>query len=405
LKAELFKHIDLAPIVSVFFLVGMGLLSIYSATQGAEGDLIKLPTKQLIVVIISAVIMAISVWVPPRLYYVLSYFVYGLALLLLIAVLVFNPGSEPARWLKFGSHNFQPSELAKLGMILALARFLTDAKKGISKVITTVKAVGIIVLPFVLVIVEPDLGTAGALGFSAIPILVVGLIADLHLLLMAMPFLTIISSYSVFILLPLMGLFLLALLRLKVKPFAIAVILCINLVIGFSSPKFWDSLHPYQRQRILTFVNPESEPRGAGYQIIQSKIAIGSGGLLGKGYLQGTQAHLKFLPAGHTDFIFAVFCEEFGFLGATAVLIAFFILVYRGFLIGFKCRNSFHKLFIVGAASHFAFHALINIGMTLGLLPVTGIPLPFMSYGGSALIINMITVGMMVGMGMRWREY
>jgi rod shape determining protein RodA len=179
----------------------------------------------------------------------------------------------------------------------------------------------------------------------------------------------------------------------------------LNLAAGVAAPILWNRLHDYQQMRILTFLDPTRDPHGAGYQIIQSKVAIGSGGLIGKGFLAGSQTHLKFLPAQHTDFVYAVLGEEFGFLGTTLVLLLFALLVTRGFWFAQRTRSRFGELVAAGVSTVILFHILVNIGMTLGVFPVTGLPLPFLSYGGSFLATMWINVAIVLVVAERWQEY
>jgi rod shape determining protein RodA len=166
--------------------------------------------------------------------------------------------------------------------------------------------------------------------------------------------------------------------------------------VGIITPYLWSQLRPYQQQRILTFINPEQDPKGAGYQIIQSQVAIGSGGVWGKGYLNGTQTHLRFLPAQHTDFIFSVIGEEFGFIGVMLILLLFMLLIIRLIAIASAIRQSFASMTVIGVATIVLFHVIINIGMTIGMAPVTGLPLPFLSYGGSSLMANLVMMGIIL---------
>lgn len=405
MKSELLKSIDVTQIIAVLLLVSIGLVSIYSATYVSEGESSQFYKKQFIVALVSLMVFICAAAIPPRAYFVLSYLIFALAMFTLIAVLLINRGSVSARWIKIGSLNFQPSEGAKLAMILALGRFLTDKNKAAGKFTVFLRSLIFVLLPVLLVMIEPDLGTASVFCLIAMPMLIFGGVSLLHLLMVAMPVVILAASFSIFVLIPVLLVFFIILLKLKLKTIIISLIIIGSMAIGFSGPVFWNKLHPYQQRRIKSFLNPEADPHGAGYQIIQSKIAVGSGGFRGKGYLKGTQGYLKFLPEKHTDFIFSVFCEEFGFMGASLVLLAFFLLVYRGMKNAFRCRNLFYTLILIGCSWHFVFHTIINIGMTVGLLPVTGLPLPFISYGGSALIINMAMAGIMVGTGMRWREY
>jgi rod shape determining protein RodA len=178
-----------------------------------------------------------------------------------------------------------------------------------------------------------------------------------------------------------------------------------NLSIGMVTPLIWNNLRAYQKMRIITFLDPGQDPRGAGYQIIQSKIAVGAGGLFGQGFLQGTQTKLNFLPERHTDFIFSVLAEQFGFIGCLIVLILFTMLFYRGFAVALKARNQFYSFAACGLTTILAFQVLINIGMSLGLMPVTGLPLPFLSYGGSSLIFFWAAIGFLLAFNRDWQEY
>ena len=392
-------------IVAVVFLICAGLAAIYSATFEAGKEASGLYKKQLIVALFSITIYVAAAAVSPKVYFALSYVIFTAAMILLILPLLMKGGSETARWIKLGVLTFQPSEIAKLAMIIVLARFLNDRQKEAQQFFTLVKAAVIVIIPVILVIMEPDLGTSFVFIMIAIPMLIYGGISLMHILLVGIPIVVLIASLSIYVLIPVMLILIAGMLWLKLKPILIVIMIIGCSALGFAGPKVWDSLHPYQQRRIKTFLNPEADPQGAGYQNIQSKIAVGSGGLWGKGYLKGTQGQLKFLPAGHTDFIFSIFSEEFGFAGASLIVLGLFTLVYRGFKNAFRCRYRFYALVLVGCASHFMFHSVINIGMTMGLLPVTGLPLPFMSYGGSSLTLNMAVAGVMLGISARRREY
>ena len=179
----------------------------------------------------------------------------------------------------------------------------------------------------------------------------------------------------------------------------------INALMGLVTPALWNQLKDYQKQRILVFLNPEADPLNAGYQIIQSKVAIGSGGLMGKGFLQGSQTQLRFLPEQHTDFIFAVIGEEFGFVGVLMGLALFTILLIRIIQMASTFRSRFHSIVAIGVATNIAFHMFVNVGMTIGLFPVTGLPLPFISYGGSALLTNLLMIGLLLNFYRHRYEY
>jgi rod shape determining protein RodA len=184
-----------------------------------------------------------------------------------------------------------------------------------------------------------------------------------------------------------------------------AAIFLLNFVVGIITPILWRGLHEYQQKRILVFLDPGRDPLGAGYQVIQSKVAIGSGGFWGKGFLHGTQTKLAFLPAQHTDFIFSSFGEQFGFVGSLAVLALLLAVILRGIKAAQMARNKFAGLVAMGATAVILFHVVVNIGVSLGIMPVTGLPLPFLSYGGSSLVTNMILVGLLLNIRYRWQEY
>jgi rod shape determining protein RodA len=264
---------------------------------------------------------------------------------------------------------------------------------------------GIALLPALLILRQPDLGTS--LVFFAILIFMLfwSGVPILYLFLIVSPFISLICAFHwvAWALFFLLVVFLLYRLRLNFL-LSVGFLLC-NLTFGMITPLVWNRLHDYQKDRIIIFLDPGRDPQGAGYQIIQSKVAIGSGGILGKGYLQGTQTKLAFLPHQHTDFVFSVLAEEFGLLGALVLLGLFSFLIIKGTIIARKTRNAFSSNVALGITSIFAFQMLVNIGMTVGFLPVTGLTLPFVSYGGSSLLLSWILVGVLLAIHYRWYEY
>jgi rod shape determining protein RodA len=201
------------------------------------------------------------------------------------------------------------------------------------------------------------------------------------------------------------GLFVALLAFARPKLSLLLVMLALNGVVAFELPHLWNRLHDYQKRRIETFVNPDNDPYGAGYQIIQSKIAIGSGGVMGKGYLKGSQKALAFLPMRHTDFIYSVVGEELGFLGALTVVLLYAVVVVRGFRLAAVARDGFAGLMVIGVVTALFFTILVNMLMTVGWAPVTGVPLPFLSYGGTALVVNCLQIGLLQNVALRRREY
>ncbi len=284
---------------------------------------------------------------------------YGFNLIMLAAVMFVGTSALGAqRWIQLGPITIQPSEFSKLIMIICLAAMLTDKIDRLDTY-KSLLPIGLFVgIPFLLVLKQPDLGTS--LVFLAIAL----------------------------------GMLFICNIRLKLlrNIFAIGVVL---------APIGWLFLKDYQKSRILVFLDPNIDPFGAGYHIIQSKIAIGSGQLFGKGLFQGTQSQLNFLPENHTDFIFSVIGEELGFLGSVFILFLYFVLIYRALMTARECKDRFGMLVAVGIISMWSFQILVNVGMTCGIMPVTGIPLPFMSYGVSALTTNMMSLGLLLSIYMR----
>jgi rod shape determining protein RodA len=341
-----------------------------------------------------------------RVYESLAYILYGASLALLAAVLLFGTSAMGARrWLDFGAIKFQPSEIAKIATVFVLARRFDEPKLDLRRFRYWFPPLFFMLVPFVLVAREPDLGTSlsfpvilvamyfwagmpwGQLLLGLSPVLNVGL------------FLFTGTQWAF----PAVFAGLLAAIRPKLSVLLIA--LAVNGAVAYAVPHLWDHLHDYQKRRIQTFLNPGQDPYGAGYQIIQSKIAIGSGGLIGKGYLRGTQKALSFLPMRHTDFIFSVVGEELGFLGALTVVILYAVVVLRGYRLALLARNGFASLMVVGLVSAFFYHVMVNILMTIGWAPVTGLPLPLLSYGGTALLVNCMQLGLLQNVALRRQEY
>lgn len=272
--------------------------------------------------------------------------------LLLAVVFAGDMGKGARRWLDFGFIRFQPSEIMKLAMPLTLAWYLS-LRTGPPRFTELTVVSVLMVVPVLLIMRQPDLGTA--LLVAAAGLLVVFLAG---------------LGWRWF--------------------------LGIGLLVGAAIPLLWTQMHDYQRQRVLTLLNPESDPLGAGYHIIQSKIAIGSGGLYGKGWLNGTQSQLQFLPERSTDFVFAVYAEEFGFVGVAALLVLYFLIVARGLWIATLAQDRFSRLIAGSISLTFAVYVVVNIGMVSGLLPVVGIPLPLVSYGGTSLVTLMVGFGILM---------
>jgi len=333
----------------------------------------------------------------------ISYILYGIsiiALVLTLAVGVSRMGAE--RWLAIGPFRFQTSEMGKIGLILALARYLSFHKVSVSRFRDFAVTVGLVLVPIALIHRQPDLGTALVYGSIFLPMVYWAGLANLHLLAIITPVINAVCAFAGWIPWLVFLLILVGVLFLMRPPLRWTVVIAvINLVVGIVTPAIWDRLEPFQQRRIETFFSPEKDPLGAGYQIIQSQVAIGSGGLWGKGFLEGSQTRLAYLPETHTDFIFAVLGEEFGFLGAIVIVALYVLLIWRIFRMALVANNNFASFVCIGVGSMFAFHGIINIGMTIGLAPVTGLPLLLVSYGGSSLLTNGLAIGMVLGFGVR----
>ena len=397
------------PLLLVTVLLALiGIAFVYSATSMiSTQEEHNLYLKQLIWLVIALGGFTITAAVPYRIYMGKSaWLLYGLGLVLLVLTLfIGHVGLGAQRWLGWGPLKFQPSELAKVATVILLANFLSERKLDLTQLSSLFRPLLAAGIPFLLVLKQPDLGTSVTFLTVLFTMLYWAGLPLLYLFLIVSPVINVAASFF----LPAWILFAAALSavlyrsRLRLAP--ILLVVAINLVVGIVTPQIWNHLKPYQRQRIATFLDPAADAYGAGYQIIQSKIAIGSGQALGKGFLHGSQKALAFLPEQHTDFIFSVVGEETGFFGAAIVTLLYFVLIYRGVRIAQRARNRFGSLLAIGLTSIFLYHVLVNICMTVGLAPVTGLPLPLLSYGGTSLLTSFLQIGLIQNIAMRWREY
>lgn len=395
-----FKLLTVALVLSL-----IGVLLIYSSKHASvnEKDLFL---KQMLWLFLSLVAAGIIFTIPLRFHEIFSYLYYLLALFLLIAVFLIGTTRLGAtRWFELGGISFQPSEWAKIATVFALSRYLSYTKRSFYSIlwIGTVLVIGFV--PLFLVLRQPDLGTSLVFLAIVLSMLYWAKAPLLFIFLIFSPLISLIAGFhwltwAIFFLLLLYILYTLR----PVLLFSIGV-LVFNLAFGILTPLLWNRLHDYQKLRVLVFLDPNRDPLGAGYQIIQSKVAIGSGGIFGKGFLQGSQTKLAFLPMQHTDFVFSVVGEEFGLIGALVFLALFFYLIFKGISIASKARNSFNSFVAFGLTSIFAFQGIVNLGMAMGLLPVTGIPFPLVSYGGSSLLMTWLSMGLLLAIDYKWTEY
>lgn len=399
------RDFDLQLLAAVLILVCIGILSVYSATQTDQPGLEGIWQKQLLSLAIGLVALTLAVIVPYRYLEAFSWPIYGISLVLLVAVLFGPKHMNTHRWIRLGGQMFQPSEIAKLATIFALAKLTCKKDMSSTGFLGILLPVAIVVVPLSLVLIEPDLGTSLSFGALFIAMIFWQGYPIKNILYLLSPILSMLAVFSMPSWIGFMILLLVSFWFFRMKFKYASWIFVLNTVIGSITPILWQGLKDYQKMRIMIFLNPGVDPRGAGWHVLQSKIAVGSGGFWGKGFLEGTQKKLSFLPEQHTDFIFAAFSEEFGFIGCLTLLGLFFWLVYRGLVIARQARNRFAGLAAVGILSILCYHVILNIGMALGILPVTGIPLPFLSYGGSALIINLMMVGLLLNIGLRRYEY
>ena len=386
-------------------LIFMGLLTVYSATS-IPGAHQGLWIKQLVWCVFAFGAAWVIVAIHYRLYDSLAWPLYAVSLVLLVAVLAIGSSKLGAkRWIELGPVQFQPSELAKLATTFVLARYFDNARLDLTKLRWWLPPLLIALVPFALVAKEPDLGTG--LSFPAM-LIVMYFWAGMplgRLLLGLSPVLNVALFFVTGSVWWFVGLFVALLAATRPKLQLLLIIVALNGAVAFELPHLWNHLHNYQKRRIETFINPDNDPYGAGYQIIQSKIAIGSGGVVGKGYLKGSQKALSFLPMRHTDFIYSVVGEELGFLGALTVVLLYVVVILRGYRLAAVARDGFAGLVAVGVVTALFFTIIVNMLMTVGWAPVTGVPLPFLSYGGTALVVNCIQIGLLQNVALRRREY
>ncbi|MCC6349931.1 MAG: rod shape-determining protein RodA [Candidatus Eisenbacteria bacterium] len=397
-------ELDWPLLLAALGLVLMGLLTVYSATSipGAHQGLWM---KQLVWFGLATAIAMVVAGIHFRIYDSLAWPLYSISLVLLVAVLLVGSSKMGARrWLDFGPVQFQPSELAKLATTFVLARFFDHSKIDLRRMRWWLPPLFITLVPFALVAKEPDLGTAMSFPAMLVAMYFWAGMSPGRLLLGLSPVFNVALFFLTGSVAWFAGLFATLLVFVRPRLAVLLLFVAINGVVAYETPHLWGRLHDYQKRRIETFVNPENDPYGAGYQIIQSKIAIGSGGLLGKGYLKGSQKALAFLPMRHTDFIYSVVGEEFGLLGALTAVLLYAVVIIRGYRLAVVARDGFASLLAVGIVTALFFHVMVNILMTVGWAPVTGVPLPFLSYGGTALIVNCVQIGLLQNVALRRRE-
>ncbi len=344
-------HIDLPLLSGLLVLMGFGLIVLYSASGQSQVEL----ERQLVRLALAFSAMLFLAWIPPRVYEKWTPFIFASGIILLLAVVIFGEmGKGAQRWLNFGFFRFQPSEILKLAVPMMVAWYFRNRRLP-----PTFKELGVsaalIGLPTFLILIQPDLGTSILIASS--------------------------------------GAFVIFLAGIKWR-----ILLSFISVVVVYAPIHWNYvMEAYQKKRVLIFLDPEQDPLGSGYHIIQSQIAIGSGGINGKGWLQGTQSQLEFLPERNTDFIFAVLGEEFGFYGVLLLISIYLWIIGRGFYISMKAQETYTRLLAGAITLTFFVYVFVNIGMVTGILPVVGLPLPLVSYGGTSMVTLMASFGILMG--------
>jgi rod shape determining protein RodA len=353
--ADKFRGVQWGLVIVIAAISGIGFAMLYSA---ANGSLQPWASRQMIRFAIAFVPMVLVAIIDIRHWFRAAYWVYAVALLLVIAVdLRGFVGMGAQRWIDLGFIQLQPSEIMTIGLVLALARYFHGVpSENVGRLSRLIPPVFLIIIPAALVLKQPDLGTALLLLASGAILCFLG--------------------------------------GVRLRMFVLAAVGA-----GVAAPIAWRMLRDYQKTRLYTFLDPEQDPLGAGYHITQSKIALGSGGMFGKGFLLGTQTHLSFLPEKQTDFIFTIIAEEFGLVGGLVLLALFVVVIGYAFAIAMRSRSLFGRLLGLGIGANFFLYAFINTAMVMGLIPVVGVPLPLISYGGTAMITMMLGFGLLMNVG------
>lgn len=363
INKKMLRNLDWSFVANIYIILGISLILLGSASRIISSDPFFYVKKQLMWIVLGTIVFVITATLNYNNLFKYANYLYTFNIVILASVLLFGTSKKGAqRWISIGNFDFQPSEFAKLIIIISLAVFLAKRQGKLNRLRDFIQPFAFVALPMLLILKQPDLGTA---------LVFVAILLGMMLIAGARPIILgglVLGGVAI-----------------------VALALYAHFNYGLQLP-----LKEYQLQRLVIFANPQLDPLGSGYHVIQSMVAIGSGGLLGKGYMQGTQIQLNFLPEHHTDFIFSVVGEEFGFVGCLVVFVMYFSLIYKAIRIAAAAKDIFGTLVVTGVVSLLAFHLLINVGMTMGIMPVTGIPLPLLSYGGSTMLTMMMALGLVV---------
>jgi rod shape determining protein RodA len=399
------EYFDFRALLICLALVIIGLISIYSATFDINNAMNFY--RQALWAGIGFVIMIITSFVPLRTLQRLSITFYSIILATLVIILIIGSTVKGSKsWFGLIGLGGQPSEFAKIATVLAFASYLSKTDVSISNIKHLFISLSIFAAPMFLILAQPDVGTTIVFFAALLPLLYWAGASNFILVAILVPILAAFGALlgtTQFLIAVITGAVLLYIFR--ENKFTVAVAFGIMLAVGLSVQVMYERMHVYQQKRISAFLNPEADPLGAGYNVVQSKIAIGSGGFFGKGFLKGTQTQLNYIPEQWTDFIFCVTGEEFGTLGASIVLGLFAALLLHALRIASISRNKFSSMAAIGIMGILGTHIVINAGMSMGLMPVVGLPLPFLSYGGSSLVANMMMAGLLMNFYANRKEY
>lgn len=392
-------------IFSASFLSFIGLIALSSISYQSPSIVQNPFYKQLLFLIFALLGFFMTFLTPKYLIHKYAYVIYSLGIILVILPFFGATHAGTHRWLNIGlPFNFQPSEFAKIFSVLALARYLSDNTINIQYFKSTLVPILIALFPALIVLNQPDLGTALVMLSVIFPMLYWSGARPFHLFLLVAPVFSILTAFNV-IAFSIWALIIAAVIfYAKTKIISGASYFFGNIFFGLLSRPIWDTLNPYQQNRVLTFIYPEKDPLGAAYQIIQSKTAIGSGGLFGKGWGEGTQTHLKFLPVQESDFILSVIGEELGFIAIVVILITFGYLISSVIRNSFLSKDKFSSLSLIGLGSILLAHVFVNTAMTVGLIPVKGLPLPFISAGGTFLVTSYLMIGLIMRFSINYSD-
>ena len=400
---HIWQQVKASPNVILINIIGLlllGLMSLYSISILQEENSSNAFAKQILFLGPAIILMFIMTVLSKRFIHKYIYFFYCL-IILFVSIPFF--GQETAgtyRWINFGfSFGLQPSEIAKWIIVITLAKYLSDNNLQVHKFSSNIIPFFIAIIPTVIVLNQPDLGTAFVMMVPVIPMLYWVGARPYHLFLIIAPLLSIITAFNVIVFALWSTIVGIIIFRSMDKLWTGVTIFFFNVFLGLMFPILWNFLRPFQKNRILTFFNPEIDPLGAGYHIIQSKTALGSGGLIGKGLGEGTQSQLKFLPVQESDFVVSVIGEELGMISLVIMLLLFALLIVKMINLSYSAPDRFSGLIIIGIASIFLSHVFINCSMATGLIPVKGLPLPFISYGGSFFLSSFMMVGLVLNFG------